>query len=112
MSEAVSVRTFARIMNVSHTTVRRWLRDGYFEPRPDGTIDAAAAEQALAAFGLPRHRFEGGGADAGGGEYRVSLAEILARPAVDPFSPAAETVVAKVLAVDVSELVPALRSED
>lgn len=94
------------MMGVSHTTVRRWLRDGYYEPRPDGTIDAAAAEQALTAFGLPRHRFEGGG------EYRVSLAEILARPAVDPFSPAAETVVAKVLAVDVSELVPALRSED
>lgn len=109
MRESVSVRTFARMMNVSHTTVRRWLRDGYFEPRPDGTIDAADAERRLAEFGLPRYRFEGGGAAA---ETRVSLREVLARPSIDPFSAAAEAVIADVLAVDVSELVPALRSED
>ncbi|SUS08668.1 hypothetical protein DF3PA_350018 [Candidatus Defluviicoccus seviourii] len=97
MIEGVSIHVFAQLMGVSRPAVRRWLRLGYIALRPDGTIDAAAAEAALAAWGLPRHRFETGGA---GGEYRVSLAEIMAAP----FSAAAQAVIDEVAAIDVDAL--------
>jgi len=88
--EGVSVREFARKIGGAHVTVLRWLRDGYIALQPDGTIDAAAAEAALASWGLPRHRFEAGGA---GGEIRMTLAEAMAAP----FTAAAEAAVAAVL---------------
>ncbi|MBX3515561.1 MAG: hypothetical protein KF815_01290 [Rhodospirillales bacterium] len=97
MVEGVSVREFARKIGVSHVTVLRWLRDGYITRRPDGLIDAEIAAESLAAWGLPRHRFEAGGA---GGEYRVSLAEIMAAP----FSAAAQAVIDEVAAIDVDAL--------
>ena len=88
MIEGVSIHEFARMMGVSRPAVRRWLRCGYFSLLPDGTLDAAAAEAALAAWGLPRARYQ-----AAGGEIRMTLAEAMAAP----FSPAAEAAVAAVL---------------
>lgn len=90
MIEGVSIHEFARMMNVSRPAVRRWLRLGYIVRRPDGTIDPVDAERRLAEFGLPRHRFEAGGA---GGEIRMTLAEAMALPS----SAAAEAAVAAVL---------------
>ena len=88
--EGVSVREFARKIGVSHVTVLRWLRDGYITRRPaDGLIDPAAAEAALASWGLPRHRFEAGG----GAEVRLTLAQALAWP----FTAEAEAAVAEVV---------------
>ena len=88
MIEGVSIHEFARMMGVSRPAVRRWLRCGYFSLLPDGTLDAAAAEAALAAWGLPRARYQ-----AAGGEIRMTLAQALAWP----FTAEAEAAVAEVV---------------